>query len=255
MPDSENKIKWTMQGQAVGPNDVRSLTADEITVVFQPIVSVSTGRTFAHEVLVRCTRAELSSPPVLFERAVKESACGRLGRLIRDRAFEACTDTALFVNLHPEELASRWIVRTDDPIGFHSKQVYLEITESAALTHHDLCLGVVKELCRRTHALLVVDDFGAGYSNLDRLAELEPAMVKLDLVLVRDVHLSKRKQIVIKHVVALCKELGASVVAEGVEKIEELDCVKSLGVEYVQGYLLAKPAPKPPEPWWPTARR
>jgi EAL domain-containing protein (putative c-di-GMP-specific phosphodiesterase class I) len=227
------------------------MSADDIGVVFQPIVDIATGGAFAHEALVRCKRPEYTPPPVLFEHAVKEEACGWLGRIIRDVAFGACGDAALFVNLHPAELASRWLVRPDDPIGFHKAPVYLEVTESATFTHFDLCMSVLKELCVRTGALLVVDDFGAGYSNLDRLAELEPAVVKLDLAMTRNIHLRPRKQSVTRHMVNLCRELGARVVAEGVEKLDELTCVRDLGVDFAQGYLLARPAAPPPIHTWP----
>ena len=98
--------------------------------------------------------------------------------------------------------------------------MYLEITESATFTHYDLCRNVLAELCSRTGALLVVDDFGAGYSNLERLARLEPAVVKLDIALIHDIHEHRRRQIVTRHMVSLCEELGARVVAEGVEKLE-----------------------------------
>lgn len=251
----KEKLSWTLGG---GGSDaevggVRTLTVSEVGVVFQPIVDMKTGATFAHEALVRCRRPEYQSPPVLFQHAVAENACGRLGRLIRDVAFQTCGDVPLFVNLHPEELNSRWLVRPDDPLCFHGAPVYLEITESAAFTHFQLCMSVLRELCRRSGALLVVDDFGAGHSNLERVVDLEPSIVKLDLALTRGIHDHKRKQAVVRHVVNLCKELGARVVAEGIEVIDELSCVRDLGVDYAQGYLLARPAAPPPKVAWPLA--
>lgn len=249
-----DKLSWTHGGvdaASAGVAGVRTLAVSEIGVVFQPIVNVHTGETFAHEALVRCKRPEYLAPPTLFEHAVEESATGRLGRLIRDVAFGTCGDIPLFVNLHPDELSSRWLVRPDDPMCLHGPQVFLEITESAAFTHFDLCRSVITELCRRTGALLVVDDFGAGYSNLQRLVELEPAIVKLDLALTRDIHRLPRMQTVVRHIVNLCSELGAPVVAEGVEVVDELSCVRDLGVRYAQGYLLARPGAPPPKPVWP----
>ena len=244
--------KWTVDKLAA-PEGIHRLTASDLRVVFQPIVDLATGRAFAHEALVRCKLPEFSSPPVLFEHAVRDGFCGRLGRLIRDVTFETCGDVALFVNLHPDELTSHWLVQPDEPIGFHSRPVFLEITETAILTHYELCLQALKEICGRTGAQLVVDDFGAGYSNLDRLATLYPAVVKLDLALIRALHLSKRKQAIVRHMVSLCADLGARVVAEGVEVIEELLCARDLGVQYAQGYLLARPAAPPPDHHWPIA--
>jgi EAL domain-containing protein (putative c-di-GMP-specific phosphodiesterase class I) len=250
-----DKLNWTHAGLGAddGIGGVRTLTVSDLGVVFQPIVELSTGQTFAHEALVRCRRPEFPNPMVLFEHAVAENACGRLGRLIREVAFSTSGEVPLFVNLHPEELNSRWLVRPDDPLCFHSRPVFLEITETAAFTHFDLCKSVLNELCRRTGALLVVDDFGAGYSNLHRVVELEPAIVKLDLALTRDLHRHSRKRAVVRHMVNLCTELGARVVAEGIETSDELKCVRDLGVHYGQGYLLARPATPPPVAHWPYA--
>jgi EAL domain-containing protein (putative c-di-GMP-specific phosphodiesterase class I) len=250
---AKKRLNWTLT-EGLPEQGVRRLAQDELLVVFQPIIEISTGQCFAQEALVRCKNPEYPTPFVLFSAAEKEEACGRLGRLIREVAFRTCGDIALFVNVHPQELSSRWLVQPDDPIGFHGKPVYLEITESAAFTHFDLCLGVLKELCRRIGARLVVDDFGAGYSNLERVVDLEPQVVKLDLALTREIQNHRPRQVVVRHVVNMCKELGAQVVAEGVETLDELLCVRDLGVDYAQGYLLAHPATPPPGHAWPLAR-
>lgn len=248
-----DKPSWTEGGEdpAELAGAVGRLTTADLGVVFQPIVEVSTGSTFAHEAFVRCKRPEYSSPPLLFERAAEEGACGRLGRLIREVAFSTSGDVPLFVNLHPEELNSRWLERRDDPLCFHARPVFLEINESAAFTHFDLCHDVLNELCHRTGALLAVDDFGAAYSNLQRIVDLRPAVVKLDLALTRDVHRQRRKQAVVRHLINLCDELEARVVAEGVETVEELACMRDLGAHYAQGYLFARPAAPPPGVAWP----
>jgi EAL domain-containing protein (putative c-di-GMP-specific phosphodiesterase class I) len=246
---AKGKLTWTWTGEAA--RGVRRLVREDLGVVFQPIVEIATGRLFAHEALVRCRSPDYPTPQTLFEAAASEEACGRLGRVIREVAFGTCGDVTLFVNLHPQELSSRWLVQPDDPIGFHGKPVFLEVTETVALTHFDLCLNVLKELCRRSGAALVVDDFGAGYSNLERVVDLAPAVIKLDLALTREIQRHKPRQIVVRHMVNMCRELGALVVAEGVETLDELKCVRDLGVNYAQGYLLARPAAPPPPYIWP----
>ena len=239
------RINWTLSTEEGGDNvrtrGVRALTAADIGVVFQPIVEISSGTTFAHEALVRCKVPEYAEPPVLFARAVAEGACGNLGRLIRDAAFATCGDIALFVNLHPDELTARWLVRPDDPVGFHSRAVYLEITEAVPLEHFDLCRSVLREIQERADARLVVDDLGAGYSNLKYIADLEPAVVKLDRELIASIDQQPRVQRLVHWLVRLCEDLGAEVVAEGVETKAELSCLKDQGVQLVQGYFLARP--------------
>lgn len=221
-----------------------------MTVLFQPIVDLGSATVWAVEALARCTRPHFRDPQALFRAAVEQGATGRLGRLIREVAFERCAGERVFVNVHPHELSSRWLVRTDDPLGFHDAEVFLEITETAAFQFFDLCRGVLREVCNRTGAHLVLDDLGAGYSNLARFLELEPAVVKLDRALVRDVHASRRKQIMIRHLTALCGELGARVVAEGIETRDELSAILDAGVGYGQGYFFARPGyPIPAVSW------
>jgi EAL domain-containing protein (putative c-di-GMP-specific phosphodiesterase class I) len=234
-----------------GAASVRDITTADLDVVFQPIVDLGTGWTFAFEALTRCKWPEFKHPVKLFEQAQAEGCCGPLGRTVREVAFARCTDAPLFVNLHPNELDEGWLVRPDDPLFFHDRPVYLEITESAAFSYFSLCVGVLKEICSRGGAFLVVDDLGAGHSNLKRIVDLEPHVVKLDLALVRGIEKSRRQQILVRQVVSLCRELGARVVAEGIETEEELRAVMDTGAHYGQGYLFARPAFPLPEASWP----
>jgi EAL domain-containing protein (putative c-di-GMP-specific phosphodiesterase class I) len=232
------------------PPGAVGLSAKDIDVVFQPIVSVTTRRVFAYEALTRCRWPSLANPEVLFERASRASCCGRLGRMVREAAMERAGAVPLFVNVHPDELSARWLVRPDDPVFFHDHDVYLEITESAAFTHYDVCVNVLREIRSRTGIYLAVDDLGAGHSNLKRVLDLEPRIVKLDRALITGLDQSYRQQILVRHVVRLCMELGAEVVAEGIETADELSAVIDSGAHYAQGYLLGRPSyPLPPAVW------
>src|SRR6478752_1906266 len=193
---TEDRLSWTFDGasnQMGPPTGVRSITGDDINMVFQPIVEIETGLLFAHEALVRCKLPQYASPQILCAAAEKERAWGHLGHIIRQQTFERCQDTALFVNVHPEELSQRWLVRPDDPMFFHEREVYLEITESAAFTHYDLCMSVLKDVCARAGVHLVVDDYGAGHSNLARILDLNPKIVKLDGALIRGIDKDPRR--------------------------------------------------------------
>ena len=230
---------------------MRTLTDEEVPSVFQPIVALSNGEVFGHEAFVRCTRPSFSSAIGLFEQAVREGATGRLGRVIRAAAIAASPATPLFVNVHPHELREPTIAAADDPIAGSSQPVYLEITESATFDHHDLCASVLARLCRETGAGLVVDDLGAGYSNLLRVADLEPKVVKLDRALVTDLDRSARKRAVVSSIVDLFHQLGAKVCGEAVETRDELSALRDAGVDLAQGYFLARPAATPPRVSWP----
>jgi EAL domain-containing protein (putative c-di-GMP-specific phosphodiesterase class I) len=223
----------------------------DLSVVFQPIVDVRNGKVFAHEALVRCQVEELRNPLVLFERSVELGCTGQLGRMIREIGVPHGSGKPLFVNIHPTELSQEWLVRLDDPIFAHDHDVYLEVTESVPMTHFELCTSVLREVSSRGAVDLVVDDFGAGYSNILRIADLEPSVVKLDRSLVAELDTKPRRRELVSAVVDMCVRLGAKVVAEGVETKGELEAVRDAGAHFAQGFLLARPAFPPPEVSWP----
>ena len=243
-------LAWSHHNTKI-ESTVHDLTTAELNVVFQPIVSLADGSTFAWESLVRCTRAGLESPPELFRRAEVEQSCGRLGRLIREVAFQRGVGRRLFINVHPAELAARWLVQPDDPMNFHDAEVFMEITESATFEHFELCWNALRELRQRSAVRFVIDDFGAGHSNLKRVLDLEPAVVKLDCSLIQGIDQSPRQFTLVRSLVRMFGDLGASVVAEGIETLAELKRVRDAGVHYGQGYFLARPAWPLPVVQWP----
>lgn len=221
------------------------MLAGKIEVVFQPIVDVKTGAVLAYESLARTTQYD--GPVELFDAAVAQRQSGRLGRHLRGLATSACPAHPLFLNIHPTELSERWLVQPDDPLFFHAPGAFLEITESVPLSHHELVRSVLKEL-RAKGVGIVVDDLGAGYSNLSYIADLEPQFVKVDRGLVTDLHKDLRRQTLLAGMVRLCSDLGSRVIAEGVETLDELKAVRDAGVDFVQGYYVARPAHPPPPP-------
>jgi EAL domain-containing protein (putative c-di-GMP-specific phosphodiesterase class I) len=228
----------------------RVLATGQMRVVLQPLVDLRTRTIFAYEALVRPTSADFDSPPRMFDAAVESACCGELGRAIRELAIKACPNHPLFLNIHPKELDEHWLVQPNDPIFRHTEDVYLEITESVPLTHFRLCQSILREI-RGKGIYLVVDDLGAGYSNLKYIADLSPRIVKLDRELVAGLTRASRLHRLVSSIVLLCEDLGASVVAEGIETPEELFAVRDAGVHYGQGYLLARPAFPPPAMTWP----
>ena len=225
-------------------------------MVFQPIVALHSGQIFAYEALVRCPTSQFSGPPELFERAMAAGCVGRLGRMIREIAVPLSAGRPLFLNVHPQELNESWVVRPDDPVFAHDHDVYLEITESVPLTHRDICFSVLREIRSRGGIQLVVDDLGAGYSNLKSIADLEPRVVKLDRGLIAGLDRNRRQRQLVASVVRLCTDLDALVVAEGIETEAECDAVLDTGAQLGQGYFFARPGyPLPDVSWSPFHER
>ncbi len=228
-----------------------------VRMVYQPVVDLRSHKVFAYESLVRPTAPEFDSPMSLFAAAVAESCTGELGRLLRRRSLEGCPDFPLFLNIHPAELNEHYLIQPDDPVFQHDRDVYMEITEGVPLSHFHMCHTILKEV-RGRGIYLVIDDLGAGYSNLKYIADLHPRIVKLDRDLIAGLTRDSRLFRLVSAIVVLCRALDAHVVAEGIETEAELDAVIAAGARYGQGYLLARPAfPPPAVEWketWPKAR-
>ena len=228
----------------------RVIAERQVHVVFQPVVDLKTRKIFAYEALARTKAPEFDGPMALFAAAVAETCTGELGRLLRNLSLEGCNTHPLFVNIHPAELNEPFLVQPDDPIFQHSEDVYLEITEAVPLSHFRLCQNMLDEV-RGRGVHLVVDDLGAGYSNLKYIADLRPRIVKLDRGLVAGLTRTSRLFKLVSAIVRLCGELDSKVVAEGIETPDELAAVIAAGAHYGQGYLLARPAFPPPAISWP----
>ncbi len=238
-------------GKTVSSPISRVLSQREVNVVYQPVVDLRTRRVFAYEALARTSAPEFDGPIALFSAAVQRKCSGKLGRIVRKLAVERCPDHPLFLNVHPNELDEPFLVQPDDPLFDHGHDVYLEITESVPLSHFRLCQSILREV-RGRGIYLVVDDLGAGYSNLKYIVDLHPRIVKLDRELVAGISKDSRLFKLVKALVVLCEDLGAKVVAEGIETREELFAVRDAGAHYGQGYLLARPGFPPPPVRWPS---
>jgi EAL domain-containing protein (putative c-di-GMP-specific phosphodiesterase class I) len=228
----------------------RVLDKEEVYVAYQPIVDLQARRIFAYEALARPRAPEFTNPLQLFAAAVEHAVTGELGQLLRRMSIEGCPDFPLFINIHPSELNEHRIIQPSDPLYQHDREVYLEITEGVPLSHFHLCQTILSEV-RGRGIHLVVDDLGAGYSNLKYIADLHPKVVKLDRDLIAGLTKDTRLFKLVSAVVEMCTQLDALVVAEGIETVAELDAVMAAGAHFGQGYLLARPAFPPPDIVWP----
>jgi len=215
---------------------------------YQPIVRADTGATYGYEALVRTAEPRLPHPEALFDAAERLDRVHELGRLIRKSTAELLdggTVAIAFVNVHPHELSDDALLIPDAPLSRHARSVVLEITERHSIEGVPGLPARIKAL-REMGYRLAIDDLGAGYAGLTTFAALEPDVVKLDMALVRGCDHEPVKQQLIRSMTSLCNELGALVVAEGIETEAERETVVALGCDLLQGFLLGRPAPLGP---------
>lgn len=226
---------------------------EALFLLYQPIVRFSDRRVFGYEALVRSREQALPHPGALFEAAEKLGRVADLGRAIRSIAPAPMgdSDAMLFLNLHPKDLSDPRLFDPDSAVSRMARRVVLEITERASLEKVPDARKRIASL-RELGFRIAVDDLGAGYAGLTSFAMLEPDVAKLDMGIVRDVHLLPTKQKLIRSMADLCRDMGMALVAEGVETEDELSTLVELGCDLFQGYYFARPAEPFPAINWPS---
>ncbi len=230
---------------AAGLEDRFDRALDSITMVFQPIVSLSTMSVHAHEALVRCDAKYFPHPGPLITAAERLNRLHDLGRAIRAKVATAMNefpeDQQVFVNLHPSDLTDPVLGSHADPLSAHANRVVLEITERAPLHHVERLDSTLRTLRSRGYRL-AIDDLGAGFAGLSSFVKLRPEVVKLDMSLVRDIDKDQERQHVVGPLLAMCSSMGVRTVVEGVETTAEAHTLARLGADLMQGYVFARPS-------------
>ncbi len=239
-------------------DDRRALEQDFMSAIelawmaYQPIVSTSKKEILGYEALFRTKEPSIPHPGAMLDAAEKLDQLHLVGQRVRTliaRDIGSELQWDIFVNLHPSDLVDEDLYASDSKLAANADRIVLEITERAAL-------DVVKDVSARITELkemgfrIAVDDLGSGYAGLSSLAQLDPDVVKIDMSIVRDVHLEPVKQKLIRSMVPLCKDMNVMVVVEGVETVEEKNVLEELGCDIMQGYFFAKPGAPFPEVGW-----
>src|ERR1700730_5198274 len=233
----------------------RAIENRELTLHYQPQFEVNSGRACGVEVLARWFRVngDVIEPRVFIPLAEQTGLIGALGAWVLQ---EACAPVdgwripgepppTLCVNVSTHQIDGSMcavIRRAVERSGISAGQLELEITESSLMRTPDAaleCLRQWKELGVR----IAIDDFGTGYSSLSYLSRLPADRVKLDKSLIHRLATERKDAMIVRSIIALGKDLGVSVIAEGVETEQQFQMLQELGCLQVQGYLLARPGP------------
>jgi len=235
-----------------------ALNSDQLTLYYQPLVSLEDGRRIGYEALMRWRHPGLGlvSPDEFIGLAEKTGIIRRIGQWGLRRAAQDWPQlraahpegTPLFVsvNLSAPEMCSPGIV---DQIheclqhcGMPMTALRIELTETTVVNNVDAVIDSINRL-RAWGAGVALDDFGTGYAGLDYLQNMAFSSIKIDRAFVQQMHTSNRSFHIIQSALELSRRLGIHSVAEGIEDAQTAQALGALGCDIGQGYYFSRPLP------------
>ncbi|MEQ9363717.1 MAG: EAL domain-containing protein [Leptospirales bacterium] len=218
----------------------------EFTMAFQPIVDVQEAKILSYEALARGLNQE-GAGAVLAR--VNDSNRYQFDQSARVKAIELAAglglETLLNINFLPNavyrpETCIQKTLEASETHRLPASRLMFEITEGEEVTDHEHIRSIFSEY-KRQGIQTAIDDFGAGYSGLNLLAEFQPDWIKLDMKLVRGIQDHPPRVAIIRGILSVCAELGIQVIAEGIETRAEYEVLRDLGVRYYQGFYFGRP--------------
>ena len=225
---------------------VRAIEDRAFRIVFQPIFDLERGDVVGMEALARFSDLPERPPNVWIAEA---EAVGMLLDLelalvkaALDQLDALPSDVYLSLNLSPETAMSDrlgGLLEVADP-----SRIVVELTEHAPVADYDELRESLSSL-REGGVRLAIDDAGAGFASLRHIVRLDPDVIKLDITLTRRIERDPVRQALTVALVSFANQVGATVVAEGVETELQLEALRAAGIRFVQGFLLGAPGPLP----------
>jgi EAL domain-containing protein (putative c-di-GMP-specific phosphodiesterase class I) len=228
------------------------LLAGRVSSVYEPIVDVATKTVYGYEALARGpVGTELHSPAVLFEAAEEHRLVFELDCLCRqsglDGAIGLPEGTHLFLNVRPTAIHDPHfrpdvVTRTLERSGLSPRSVVFEISEQESIANFT-AFREIRDEYKSLGFRFALDDTGAGYASLQAVIELAPDFVKVDRSFVAGVDTDRAKQTLVRAVQNVADSIGAQIVGEGLDTLEELEMLGKLNIPFGQGWLFGKPTP------------
>jgi EAL domain-containing protein (putative c-di-GMP-specific phosphodiesterase class I) len=224
----------------------QEVTTPPFIMAFQPIIDIQKRRIHGYEALVRGPEGQ-PAPTVLSQinaenRYAFDQAC-RVKAIQQAAALKL--DRKLSINFMPNAVYEpkaciRATLAAAAASRFPLDLITFEITEDERIRDTKHLQGIITEY-RNQGFRVALDDFGAEYAGLNSLSALHVDAIKLDIALVRNIDQDQRRRTIVLGMIKVCHDLKIDIVAEGVERVEELSVLHDAGVQYVQGYLFARP--------------
>lgn len=231
------------------------LNTQSLTSHFQPIINSKDHKIYGYEALARGVKSngELMSPFELFEKSDRNDMNFRLDRLCRESALKTAAakklKRKLFINFLPTTIYDpnfclKSTVKWANQLEFDASNIVFEVVETEKVKDKKHLKSILT-FYRDKGFQVALDDVGEGYSGLNMIIDLKPDIIKIDRKIIENIHEDTLKQSVYKALYELTREHGITILAEGIENPYELEMIKSIGVDLLQGFYFAKPTAEP----------
>ena len=236
---------------------LRGLERGDFAVRYQPVVDLRTGRTTGFEALCRWegVASSAASPSVFIPLAERTGVVGPIGQFVLRDALrhgaawqrDGC-EVLMAVNVSAHQLSEPDLFSQVRAAlldsGLRPQGLCIEITETALVRDRPTALGHVRAL-HELGVTIALDDFGSGHASLAYLLDFPIDILKIDVAFVSTVDSDARSVALVSGIVELARALGATTIAEGIERPEQLAALQAIGCDYGQGYHLGRPGPAP----------
>jgi len=234
----------------------RAVADKQLSLNYQPQLDAATGRVLAVEALIRWHSPEHGqvSPAEFIPLAEETGLIGEIGRFVlyqamRDikelndrRGLSLCVAVNISAHQMLGESMSAFVNRITSSLAFPSRNLVLELTESALIEEFER-VSVELHALRRMGVGIAIDDFGTGYSSLSYLNRLPVTELKIDRSFVRDIDRDPNDRTLIASIIGLGHGQGVRLVAEGVETADQARLLKKLSCDVLQGFYFSRPLP------------
>jgi PAS domain S-box-containing protein len=222
----------------------------KIVSYFQPIIDNKTKNIVKYESLVRLIDKDdkIITPFFFLETSKKSNYYSQITAIVLEHSFTVLKncDFEISINLSAidieQKVTREKILKLLDTYKEYSARVIFELLEDEAIKDFEIIKQFITKV-KGYGVKIAIDDFGAGYSNYERLLDYQPDILKIDGCLIRDIETSSYSLSVVKSIVTFAKEQNIQTVAEFIENESKFNIVKELGVDFSQGYYFGKPEP------------
>ena len=239
----DTQIQNNEAKQLIKSNVLNIINTNKIEIYYQPIYSLNTNKISGYESLSRFFVEPYRTPNIWFDEAAQFGLGEALEMLAINNVLGNMShfnkEVYVSINTSPEHILSGAVANALAAISDCSN-IVLEVTEHSPIANYNEMLTALAPL-RKKGIRLAIDDVGAGYSSFQHILELQADIIKLDISLTRNINSDRRKYLLAEALCGFAKDIGCNIIAEGIETLEEINTLRKLNVDKVQGYYLGRP--------------